>query len=216
MKGYGFSLGALAALAFGGCAATPEEPEPATPEEPAQIAVAPPTIKPQPPVVKPKPPAPSEKPATGAETRSSEVDVLLADFERMRRMSPAELTREYDAARLAYGQTRSDASRVRLAMIVTVQGAAPGEETRALEMLEPLVKNPSAALHGLAFLLSAYIHEQRRLAALAQGLQQNVQGLQQSNQTLQQNVHALQQKLDALRTLERALTERGEPGPRRR
>jgi hypothetical protein len=129
-------------------------------------------------------------------------------------MSAPELARELDAARLAFTQTRSDASRVRLAMIATVQGA--GDETRALEMLDPLVKNPSAPLHTLAFLLSAYIHEQRRLSVLAQGLQQNVQGLQQSNQTLQQNVHALQQKLDALRTLERALTERGEPGPRRR
>ena len=101
-------------------------------------------------------------------------------------------------------------------MIGTVQGAAPGEETRALDMLDPLVKNPAAPLHGLAFLLSTYIQEQRRLSALAQGLQQNVQGLQQNNQTLQQNVHALQQKLDALRTLERALSERGEPAPRRR
>lgn len=208
MKHCGVSLTALAAFAVTGCVATPEEPEATTPEEPAQVAVAPPTVKPQPPVVKPKP---VEKPA---EARLSEVDVLLADFERMRRMSAPELARELDAARLAFTQTRSDASRVRLAMISTVQGS--GDETRALEMLEPLVKNPSSPLHALAFLLSAYIHEQRRLSTLAQGLQQNVQGLQQSNQTLQQNVHALQQKLDALRTLERALTERGEPGPRRR
>ncbi len=203
------SVFTLAALALAGCAATPEEPETTTaPEEPAQVAVAPPTVKPPPPTVKPKPP---ENPV---EVRASEVDVLLSDFERMRRMSAPELARELDAARLAFAQTRSDASRVRLAMIATVQGA--GDEARALEMLEPLVKTPTAPLHGLAFLLSAYIHEQRRLSTMAQGLQQNVQGLQQSNQTLQQNVHALQQKLDALRTLERALTERGEPGPRRR
>ncbi|HEX2830261.1 MAG TPA: hypothetical protein VHP37_28235 [Burkholderiales bacterium] len=207
MRRYAFSLAAVVALAFGGCVTTQEEPEATTPEEPAQVAVAPPTVKPQPPTVRPRPP---DRP----DTRASEVDVLLADFERMRRMSAPELARELDAARLAFTQTRSDASRVRLAMIATVQGA--GDETRALEMLDPLVKNPSASLHALAFLLSAYIHEQRRLSVLAQGLQQNVQGLQQSNQTLQQNVHALQQKLDALRTLERALTERGEPGPRRR
>ena len=207
MKRYGFAPAAIA-LAFAGCAAAPQEPEAPAAEEPAQVAVAPPTVNPQPPVAKPKP---SEKPP---ESRASEVDVLLSDFERMRRMSAPELARELDAARLAFTQTRSDASRVRLAMISTAQGA--GDETRALEMLEPLVKTPSAPLHALAFLLSAYIHEQRRLSVLAQGLQQNVQGLQQSNQTLQQNVHALQQKLDALRTLERALTERGEPGPRRR
>ena len=213
MKRY---LAPAAALAlFGGCAATPDEPE-AAPEEPAVVATAPPTVKPKPPVVKPLAPFPVEKSAPPGETRASEVDVLLADFERMRRMGPGELTREFEAARLAFSQTRSDASRVRLAMIATVQGSAPGEESRALDMLEPLVKNPAAPLHGLAFLLSTYIQEQRRLSGLAQGLQQNVQGLQQNNQTLQQNVHALQQKLDALRTLERALSERGEPAPRRR
>ena len=197
-------------LALGGCAGTPEtEPEA---EAPA-VAVAPPVTTPQPPAVKPPSRVP-EKAAPVVEARASEVDVLLADFERMRRMSPPELARESDAAKLAFSQTRSDASRVRLAMTATLQG--PGEETRAIELLDPLVKTPGATLHGLAFLLNAYIQEQRRLAVLAQGLQQNVQGLQSSNQTLQQNVHALQQKLDALRTLERALSERGEPAPRRR
>ena len=207
---------AAAVLALAACAATPEaEPEA---EEPV-IAVAPPTtVAPPPPVSKPsKPPAPLP-PVKSAppvfEPRSNEVEVLLADFERMRRMTTGELGRELDAARLAFSQTRSDASRVRLAMLATMQST--GEEARALELLDPLVKTPGATLHGLAFLLSSYIQEQRRLALAAQGLQQNVQGLQQSNQALQQNVHALQQKLDALRTLERALSERGEPAPRRR
>ena len=203
---------AVLLLVLSGCAATPEA-EPQAEAEAPTVAVAPPVVKPQPPVVKP-PAREPQKPAPVTEARSSEVDVLLADFERMRRMSPSELAREHDAAKLVFAQTRSDASRVRLAMIATLQG--PGEEARAMDLLDPLVKTAGATLHGLAFLLNAYIQEQRRLAVLAQGLQQNVQGLQSSNQTLQQNVHALQQKLDALRTLERALSERGEPAPRRR
>ena len=192
------------------CVTTPEEAE--TPAEEPKVAVAPPVIKPQPPVARPAPPVQPEKAAPAP----SEVEVLLADFERMRRMSPTDLAREHEAARLAFTQTRSDASRIRLAMLSTLPGAPAGEEGRALDLLEPLVKTPGATLHGLAFLLAAYIGEQRRLSAAAQGLQQNVQGLQASNQTLQQNVHALQQKLDALRTLERALSERGEASPRRR
>jgi FtsZ-binding cell division protein ZapB len=206
---------AAALLTLAACANTPDAEQPA--EKPV-VAVAPATKKPQPPAVV-KPPASSQAektaPALG-ETRSSEVDVLLSDFERMRRMAAADLQREHEAVRLAFSQTRSDASRVRLAMLATIPGAGAGDEARAIELLEPLVKTPAATLHGLAFLLSALIQEQRRLAASAQGMQQNVQGLQQSNQTLQQNVHALQQKLDALRTLERALSERGEPVPRRR
>jgi FtsZ-binding cell division protein ZapB len=211
-------LCAAASVALAACASTPEADPPV--DEPV-IAVAPPVTKPPPPAAKSKPPAPAliEKPGPAVvDMRSSEVEVLLADFARMRRMAAPELARELEAARLAFSQTRSDASRVRLAMIATIPGAGAGagDEARAIELLDPLVKSPAATLHGLAVLLSAYIQEQRRLAALAQGLQQNVQGLQQSNQTLQQNVHALQQKLDALRTLERALTERGEPAPRRR
>jgi hypothetical protein len=116
---------------------------------------------------------------------------------------PAEIAREQEAARQSFNQNRNDAARMRLAMALAVPGV-PGSEAAALEVLEPLVKNPTLSLHGLAFLLAAYIQEQRRLTSQLQGLQQNVQGLQ-------QNVHALQQKLDALRTLERSLTEREPP-----
>jgi hypothetical protein len=209
---YAWPAAVAAALALCACAGVPE-PETA-PEEPL-VVVAPTTAKASPPAVI----APAAaKPAAPAavETKTNEVDALLADFERLRKLPPNELAREQEAARQAFTQTRSDAARIRLAMTMTVSGGVPGEETRALELLEPIVKNTAAPLHGLAFLLAAYVQEQRRIVAMAQGLQQNVQGLQQSNQTLQQNVHALQQKLDALRTLERSLSERGEPAPRRR
>jgi hypothetical protein len=144
------------------------------------------------------------------------VDTLLAEFERFRRLSAADLAREQEAARQAFTQTRSDAARLQLAMALSAPGSGAVDETRALELLEPLAKNPLAPLHGLAFVLSAHIQEQRRLVAQLQTLQQNNQGLQQNVQALQQNVQGLQQKLDALRTLERSLSERGEPPPRKR
>jgi hypothetical protein len=125
----------------------------------------------------------------------------------MRRLSAPELAREQESARHAFNQSRSDAARVRLAMVMSVPGGPGGDA--ALELLDPLVKSPAAPLHGLAFLLASYMQENRRLAAQSQGLQQNVQGLQ-------QNVQALQQKLDALRTLERSLSEREAAGARRR
>jgi hypothetical protein len=143
----------------------------------------------------------------------SPAETLLGEFERLRRLSAPDLAREQDAARQAYLQTRSDAARVQLAMALTAPGGPSGE---AVELLEPLVKNPAASLHALAFLLSVHIQEQRRLVTQLQGLQQNNQGLQQNVQALQQNVQGLQQKLDALRTLERSLSERGEPSPRKR
>jgi cell division protein FtsB len=166
------------------------------------------------PEVKPPPP-PNPEPVV-VEPRQPEIDLLLSEFERFRRLSPADLAREQEAARQTFNQTRSDAARLQLAMALSVPGTAVIDETRALDLLEPLAKNPLAPLHGLAFLLSAHIQEQRRLVAQLQGLQQNNQGLQQNVQSLQQNVQGLQQKLDALRTLERSLSERGETPTRKR
>ena len=208
----GRAAAAVTALALAGCVSVDETPPP--PQKPA-AAVPPPVAQPAPPpIVRPVAPPKSERAVV--EPKASEVDTLLADFERLRRITPAELAREQEAARLAYVQSKTDATRVRLAMALTAPGGPPGEEARALELLDPLVRNASAPLHGIAFLLSAMIHEQRRAGAQLQGLQQANQALTQNNQALQQNLHGLQQKLDALRTLERSLSERGEPAPRRR
>jgi hypothetical protein len=189
---------AAALLTVLGACAVFEEPqkEPAPPAEPAVAREPAP-----PPVVEPKPPSPQI-------LRMIELDGLLSDFERLRRVSPAELAREQESARHAFNQTRSDAARIRYAIALAVP-ATSGTETGALELLDPLVKNPAVPLHGLAFLLATHIQEQRRLASQVQSLQQNMQGLQ-------QNVQALQQKLDALRSLERSLTDRESVTPRRR
>ena len=207
---------ALAAvlLSLSACATVPEEDAPESaaeaekpapvaprPVPPAKVAVAPPVAPPVTPDVKPPPTAPQLY-------RPSELETLLTEFERLRRLPAAEVAREQEAARQAFNQTRSDAARVRYAMTMTVPGTAGNDEVRALDLLDPLVKNVTAPLRGLAVLMSAYIQEQRRLASQVQGLQKNEQGLQ-------QNVHALQQKLDALRTLERSLSEREAAGRRR-
>jgi hypothetical protein len=192
------SIAAALLVALAACAVFEEpqkDPPPPPPEPVVEREPAPP------PVAQPKPPSPQV-------LRMIELDGLLTDFERLRRLNPGELSREQDSARQAFNQTRSDAARIRYAMALAVPGAT-GAETGALELLDPLVKNPAVPLHGLAFLLAAYIQEQRRLASQVQGLQQNMQGLQ-------QNVQALQQKLDALRTLERSLSERDAVTPKRR
>ena len=132
--------------------------------------------------------------------RVSEVEALVAEFQRLRRLAPSEVAREQEAARQVFNQSRSDAARVRLAMTLALPGGPANEESRALELLDPLVRNPGSALYGLALLMASYIQEQRRLGGQVQALQQNM--------------HGLQQKLDALKTLERSLSERGEGAPR--
>lgn len=117
----------------------------------------------------------------------SDVDSLLGYFQYVRKLVPSDLGKEHDAARQALQSARSDFNRVRLAMLLSLPGTAIADEPRALELLEPVAKNPSGELCGLASLLAANLQERRRLDASAQGLQQ---------------------KLDALRSLERNMIER--------
>jgi hypothetical protein len=203
-------------LVLAGCVAVPEpvitEPEPSY--------VEPLPVQPEPVVAVDEPlPDPLLAPVPVEPPRADGVTELIADFQRLRKLPASELSREQEAARLAFAQSRSDRSRVRLAMTLSVPGSAANDEIRALELLEPVAKNPASDLQPLAALLGSYIVEQRRLLAQLQGLQQNVntlqqnlQASQQNVQTLQGNVQALQQKLDALKTLERTLTERRQGG----
>ena len=201
-----FSVAAL--VLAGGCASVEEAPPAADVPETPQVAVAkPPAAKPAP------PPAPKTvtvaPPVTPEAARPSEIEPRVGDFARFRRAAAPELAREQDAARQAFNSSRTDASRVKYAMALSIPGTPGTDDARALELLDPIVKTPGATLYPLAVLLAAYIQEQRRLGAQVAGLQQNVQGLQ-------QNVQGLQQKLDAITKLERNLTGRGEGAARRK
>jgi hypothetical protein len=199
-------------FALGGCALVKEPPPAVVDAEPGDAAPVVPDTTAAPAEV-PEPPPRVER----ASPEPAELRALLAEFSRLRKLPGAELARAQEAARLAFNQSRSDVSRVRLAMALTVPGSPVNDEARALELLDPVARNAASPLQDLAFLLGSYVFEQRRLGAQVQTLQQNVQGLQGNVQALQGNVQALQQKLDALKTLERSLSERREGGmtPRR-
>lgn len=125
----------------------------------------------------------------------TEVSRALAYYARARKLAGPELAREQEAARRALTRTRSDANRVRYALMLTVPGANAQDEVRVLELLEPVARNGDSALHGLALLVTAFLQEQRRLDG---------------------NVQNLQQKLDALLTLERSMTGRESGTTRKR
>jgi len=155
----------LAALAVtvGGCALMPGSET----QEPA------PAVKADAPAAKPELPESS--------------DSLLLYYQHLRRLPAAGVGREHDIARTAYGRARSDYNRVRLAMVLALPGTPASDDARALELLEPVARNPNAELQGLAYLLVSHVQERRRLDA---------------------NAQSLQQKLDALKSLERAMIER--------
>lgn len=138
-----------------------------------------------------------EGPAAAVEMRgdASEIGKVLAYYVQTRKLAGPELVREQEAARRALAQTRSDANRLRYALVLAVPGVTAQDEGRALEALEPVVRKSDSGLHGLALLVTAFLQEHRRLDGNAQDLQQ---------------------KLDALMTLERSMTGRESGTTRKR
>jgi hypothetical protein len=133
-------------------------------------------------------------PAQGAEAKvtprpaTSESEALLNYFEQVRKLPAAELAKESENARKLFARVRTDAVRMRYAMLLGAPAAAPGDDVRAIELLEPLLKTADGGMRALAALLSLQIQEQRR-------------------------AHALQQKLDALMSLDKNMIERGRTAP---
>ena len=117
----------------------------------------------------------------------SDVESLLLYYRHIGRLKEDQLGRELEIARTAYTREGSDFNRVRLAMVLGLPGTSLNDNTRALELLAPVVKNQTAELSALASMLSAQLQEHNRLDANAQDLQK---------------------KLDALKSLERSMMER--------
>lgn len=128
------------------------------------------------------------------ESRGDEAAKVLAYYAQVRQLTGQELAREHESARRVLAKTRSEANRLRYALLLTLPGAAATEEPRVQELLEPVTRSNDAALRGLALMMMASLQEQRRVETHALGLQQ---------------------KLDALLTLERNMTRDGS-GTRKR
>ncbi len=192
----------LAIAALGGCAAAPPAPAP--------VAVAPaPAVAPKPealPVTpvpvpaimivqspaQPPSPSPAQPPVALPQVNEDEQQALalLADLQRYAVDPGEDLKRELVAANTALARTRSDANRIRVAMLLTLPLAGPPDDARALSLLEPVVgkSGNSSPLKQIAVVLYAQILERSR-----------------SVREEQRRTAAAQEKLDALRAVERSL-----------
>lgn len=115
---------------------------------------------------------------------------LLVDLQRYCLESGDDLKRELATANAALTHARSDANRIRLAMLLTLPAAGPTDDPRALSLLEPLVSKSAtpSPLKQVAAVLYAQIAERSR-----------------SLREEQKKTAAAQEKLDALRAVERSL-----------
>jgi hypothetical protein len=208
----------LAALALVGCAAAPTTPIPAAPAnaqtpapQPDPLPVAPLPVPAIVIVQQPLSAPPSSPPsapqalapanpqvATAPPTLVPQVNEedqqalnLLADLQRYASDPAEDLKRELAGASAALARTRSDANRIRVAMLLTLPSAGPPDDARALALLEPLAvkgTNTSSPLKQIASVLYAQIVERTR-----------------SLREEQKRTAAAQEKLDALRAVERSL-----------
>jgi len=190
--------GAAGFALLAACAAAPQAPVPesaaATP--PVQVAQQPlpvtPVPVPQVVIVQspPRTPEPQQAPAPPVNEEEQLALALLVDLQRYAVESGDDLKREIAAANLALTRTRSDANRIRLAMLLTLPTAGAPDDPRALSLLEPIVGRSGNAspLKQIAALLYAQITERLR-----------------SVREEQRRTAAAQEKLDALRAVERSL-----------
>ena len=157
-----------------------------------RIAQAP-TQTPQPPATSPAPAAVAQEPPAAPPINEDEQQTmaLLVDLQRYAIAPADELRRELAAVNQGSNpRARSDANRIRLAVLLTIPNAGPPDDGRALALLESVAGKTGGAspLKQLALVLYAQIAErvrnvaeERKRSALAQ------------------------EKLDQLRAVERTL-----------
>jgi two-component system response regulator GlrR len=139
---------------------------PIEPVEPP-IAAPEPAPSPAPPAAQP-PPVATTTPATYAPPEVSgetlELLTLLADLQRYGTLPQDDVRREVTAATQLLNRQRTDANRVRLAVLFTLAKNSPQDDQRALQLLENVAKsNPgSPAIKQVAFVLQAQISERLR------------------------------------------------------
>jgi hypothetical protein len=168
------SRGAAALLAVAALAACAQLQPPA----PVQQLPAPPPVPSPPPVAAP-----------AIDEESRQVSELLGYYHRVAQLGPDEQKRELAAATQALNRERSSASRVRLALVYVVPGTAFQDDSRAMQLLEPVVNGAGGALRSLASLVHAQAAERVKT---------------------QKRADQLKEQVDALRAIEKQLIDRGQ------
>ncbi len=184
----------VALVLLAGCATPPlpprAEPMPAPPPVVAEVArePAPVVAEPPPPVVIIQQAPPAAPPPVNEEEQQA--IALLSDLQRYAGESAEDLRRELVAANQAVNRARTDANRIRLAVLMTLPGAGPPDDARALALLESVFGKSAGTspVKQLAVVLYLQIAERTR------GVGEE-----------RKKTAAAQEKLDQLRAVERSL-----------
>lgn len=123
----------------------------------------------------------------------SDLDEAMRFSQRIKKLNSAELTKEYEQISQAFSQTKSDLSRVQLALLLSSPHAAFRDDAVAINLLKEWPKENRVASNGLhvfGMLLTSLLEEIR---------------------DKDKRADALQKKLDALKSMEKNLMQRDKP-----
>ena len=166
------------AVLTGGCTTLPPaEPPPALPAPPAPVP-APPRV--EEPVVAEPPPERVVRiviPPTPVIAEPAAALKAVQYFSQLKQRPLREQKLEQERLRKSFAGSRSDHDRMRLALALSVPGSSLKEEAQALELLEPLARDPNNEYQELASLLSTLLSEQRRRGEQALQLQNKLEGI---------------------------------------
>lgn len=143
----------------------------------------------------------AEPPPEIVRREPSDLDALLTYFDQVRKLQPAELSKEQETVRQAFAKDKSDLNRMRLALIQAMPGSAVRNDPGAQALLEPLLRDGShrdSGLRSLAMLLNGYLVEQKRYEERLRDDQKQIEDLQ--------------AKIEALTSIEKSLMDRGQKG----
>lgn len=149
---------------------------------------------------------------TLAESRQSDAERSLLFYERLRTMKAGELSRELETSRQAFENDKSDLNRLQLALLLSFPGTSFRDDSIAIALLNPVVKDKTAGtstLRPLATLLQTELMELRRADEASQQQAGKLKDEQRRGE-------ALQQKLDAILDMEMKMIEREQNNPKKK
>ena len=146
------------------------------------------------------------------EPLQSDPDRIARFYDRLLAMKGNELAGELESAREAFEKDKSELNRLQLALLLSLPGTGFRDDSTALALLGPFVKDKSregSALRPLALWMHSALLELRHADEAAQ--------LQTAKlKEEQRRTEALQQKLDAILDMEMKMIEREQNLPKKK
>ncbi len=148
-----------------------------------------------------KPPATICAPQAVATSR---FDALMQYYAGLKKLSPPELAREHQNMTLEFSKTKSDASRMKLALLLWLPDTPFRDPSASLQLLDSRQQREDSGLESFAALFAAMLSEQ---AASANSMLQ----LEAQLKTEKKLSSDLRKKIDAIKKMEKNMIRMEKP-----